>query len=325
MTPDATAPELSVVIPTFGTAARLRVTLSCLAAVTAPPFEVLVVDDSPAVEHDASAMHAVLAEADRHLLLRVLRSPQRGRAAARNTGAAAARARWLIFLDDDVLVGPGFLQAHAAAARPDRFLHGRLRELPTAKRFLHTLQGADYATVRQARVELEPPPGATTSTRREPHRRLVTNALERTVEAMDSGTMPDVAPWLGFIGANVSLDHAAWVQTGGFDEEFGRTWGCEDLEFGLRLHANGVCRALVPDALGIHLSHARPGRWEQHAQNLDRFVALHPHTSVYALRSLLGPNGTPEEYLRAVLEGNPVGDENPTGAESEQQPARVPR
>ncbi|MEV8474132.1 glycosyltransferase [Streptomyces sp. NPDC051173] len=299
---DSTEPRLSVVVPSRGPAARLRATLACLtgSGPGTPPFEVVVVDDNDGGDA-GDHLSAVTREMGGPLPLRVVRGPRRGRAAARNAGAAAALAPRLVFLDDDVLVGPGFLAAHAGAADPGAFIHGRLRELPTAARFLTAVGGAAPAEVRHARAGLEPAPPAATPERRPPHRRLVANALERAVEAMDGGSLPDVAPWLGFVGANVAVDRAVWERTGGFDEEFGLTWGCEDLEFGFRLYAAGLRRALAPDALGVHLSHARPGRWEQHHRNLTHFSAAHPHPSVRALEALLGPDGTPEGYVRAVL------------------------
>ncbi|MFC5719507.1 glycosyltransferase family 2 protein [Streptomyces gamaensis] len=293
-------PGLSVVVPSRGPAARLRATLACLAAAGpgGPGFETLVVDDNPPGSPDGPQLAAVARELGGLLPLRVVPGRCLGRAAARNTGAAAARAPRLVFLDDDVLVGPGFLAAHAAAARPGVFVHGMTRELPTAARFLRQAEGGSPEAVQRARAGLDPAAPAPGAAR--PARRLVANALERAVEAMDCGTLPDAAPWLGFVGANSSVDRADWERCGGFDEGFGTVWGCEDLELGLRLHASGTVRALAPAALGVHLSHARPGRWEQHAVNLGRFAARHPLPSVRALPALLGPEGSPEAYVRAV-------------------------
>lgn len=288
---------LAVVVPTRGDHERLRVTLACLAAQTgAPAHEVIVVDDN--APEDRPALAGVLAEADDRLPLRVVPGPGRGRAAARNAGAGAADAAWVVFLDADVVVGPRFLRAYADAARPGVFLHGRMRELPTAARLLTALKDAPRPEIQRTAAELTgSAPGARD---RDPLRRTMANALERAVEAMDAGTLPDVAAWLGFVGANSAVSREAWRSVGGFDEEFGRSWGCEDIEFGVRLHTAGLTRSLVPEAYGVHLSHTRPDRWHQHGRNMERFAALHPLPAVRALTALLGPDGTPERYVASV-------------------------
>lgn len=298
--------DLEVVIPSRSSASRLRATLACLAVERELPFGVVVVDD-----HDEPGeVAAVLEEAERRLpRLRAVRGPRDGRAAARNAGAGHATAARLVFLDDDVLVGPGFVRAHLRAAAPDRFVHGRMRELPAAERLLTEIGTAAYCDIQRARAEFEaqvPTPDA--------RRRLLANALEQTVEAMAEGRLPDVAPWLGFIGGNTAVDRAALLEAGGFDPGFGADWGCEDLELGLRLHRLGVRRVLEPAALGIHLSHARPDRWVQHGRTLARFAELHPLPSVHALAHLLGPAGRPRDYVRAASAGGLDAAASPAGA-----------
>ncbi|MET9401508.1 glycosyltransferase family 2 protein [Kitasatospora sp. NPDC002965] len=290
----------AVVVPTRGDHERLRVTLACLAVQSAAPgHEVIVVDDNDAGGAAAEGFAGVLGQARDWLPLRVVPGPGRGRAAARNAGAAAADgAGWLVFLDADVIVGPHFLAAYAEAAEPGCFLHGRMRELPTAARLLSEVADAPPAVVRELVAGLADP-GAPPD--RNPRRRTVANALERAVEAMEAGVVPDVAPWLGLVGANSAVERELWRRAGGFDEEFGRLWGCEDLELGLRLYDLGARRRLVPEAGGVHLSHARPDRWDQHDRNLARFSDLHPRPSVRALAALLGPEGSPERYAAAVL------------------------
>ncbi|MEI7031013.1 glycosyltransferase family 2 protein [Streptomyces pratensis] len=298
--PAPTPPALAVVVPTRGDHEQLRLTLACLAAQTdPPPHEVVVVDDNDLGGEDSRALAAVLEEVRGLLPVRSVTGPGRGRAAARNTGAAAAGASWIVFLDADVVVGPGFLRAYGEAARPGRFLHGTMRELPAARRLLGRLRDAPLAEVQASGAALHTAPceGAD----RGPARRTMTNALERAIESMARGALPDVAPWLGLVGANSAVEKESWHRAGGFEESFGRVWGCEDLEFGLRLHETGLRRHLVPRALGIHLSHVRRDRWEQHRVNMDRFTALHPRPSVRALPALLGADGSPERYVAAVL------------------------
>jgi GT2 family glycosyltransferase len=130
--------------------------------------------------------------------------------------------------------------------------------------------------------------------------RTVVNSLERMVAQMAAGTVPPVAPWLACVGANISLRRETWHQIGGFEEAYGVIWGCEDLELGYRLIAAGASARLAADGAGIHLSHPRPNRWQEHDINLSLFVAQHPDPAVCALPELLSASGSPQRYLDAI-------------------------
>ena len=103
--PEAGNPEVSVIIPVHG---HLAHTLACLRSIAAcddtTAFEVIVVDDA---SPDASA--ATLAQIQG---LRLLGLPRNlGFVGACNAGAAAARGRFLCFLNNDTQVMPGWLDA----------------------------------------------------------------------------------------------------------------------------------------------------------------------------------------------------------------------
>jgi glycosyltransferase involved in cell wall biosynthesis len=90
------APLVSVIIPTYNRAGLVREAVASVKAQTYRDFEIVVVDDGGA----DGAYEALAADRD----LRALRhAHRRGVAAARNTGAAAARGEWLAFLDSDDL------------------------------------------------------------------------------------------------------------------------------------------------------------------------------------------------------------------------------
>jgi glycosyltransferase involved in cell wall biosynthesis len=283
------ATGVSVVIPTRDKPASLRVTLACLAAQRdLSAAQVVLVDDGVGEQTSAVAR-----EAGAYLDLLVVPGPHRGRAAARNAGARRASHELLVFVDDDILVGDRFLAAHQQAAADDAFTHGPLREMAAAARWLRQVDGASLPDVRAARDRILAGTAG-------PLYRLVPNSLERTVAAMADGELPDVAPWLGSVGGNVGMPRRAWEAAGGYDEDFGRDWGCEDLELGLRLHRMGLRRRLVAGAAGVHLSHARPGRWEEHERTLGHFTRKHPIASVRALPALLSVEGTPRSYVETV-------------------------
>src|SRR5262245_31235923 len=106
-------PTLSVIVPVYNDRAGLSRCLPALTAAARAGDEVIVVDD--ASTDDSAAVAAGLP-------VRVLRMPANaGPAAARNTGAAAARGDILLFVDSDVVVAPGALDqvARLFSGRPD--------------------------------------------------------------------------------------------------------------------------------------------------------------------------------------------------------------
>lgn len=125
------APLLSIVIPAWRAADHLGACLDALAAQSAPAetFEVIVVDDA---SPDGTAD---LAEARGARVLR--RAENGGAAAARNSGARAARSGLLVFIDSDVVPDPGLVEGCLAlfgvrpeAPDPPRVATGRYGPQP---------------------------------------------------------------------------------------------------------------------------------------------------------------------------------------------------
>jgi glycosyltransferase involved in cell wall biosynthesis len=109
-------PKFSVVIPTHDRRRVLAEVLSALEAQEqAPPFEVVVVDDGSS--DDTPQLLASWNPARPFL---TLRQENRGPAAARNAGVAAAKGEWVAFLGDDTVPQSGWLAAHEQAHRRRR-------------------------------------------------------------------------------------------------------------------------------------------------------------------------------------------------------------
>lgn len=111
-------PELSVVIPTCGRVGLLARCLDALCRQSCPPdsFEVIVVDDRPAIRTQAAVERCAARAAERGLVLRYL--PNRGThgpAAARNLGWRNARAGLVAFTDDDTVPHADWLREGSAA------------------------------------------------------------------------------------------------------------------------------------------------------------------------------------------------------------------
>jgi GT2 family glycosyltransferase len=106
-----TDPTASIVIPTHARPDYLRVALASIAPqAAAAGAELLVVEDGQP-SHDVGAL------AKRFGATHLSHARPLGLNAARNTGVANSRGELLVFVDDDVEVGPGWLQALLVAAR----------------------------------------------------------------------------------------------------------------------------------------------------------------------------------------------------------------
>jgi glycosyltransferase involved in cell wall biosynthesis len=190
-------PVVSVVVPTRGRAAYLEVTLdSLLAQRTEAAYEIVVVDDGAA---DATAAVVAARPDVRH----VAHGETRGLNAARNTGLREAEAALVAFVDDDVLVPPGWLGALVEGARR------------------HPRADAFGGPIR-ARFEGRTPRGC--------------GREEPPITTLDLGAEDREAPvaW----GANFAVRREAVERIGWFDERIVRPHGDEE-EWLERLHASG--------------------------------------------------------------------------------------
>ncbi len=116
---DSDLPLVSVVIPSYNSAATLAATLDSVIGQTWPRLEIIVVDDGST--DDTAQVLARYAPR-----VRGLRQANGGLAAARNAGCAAATGTFIALLDADDLCEPERIgaQAQFMAGRPDVVLSG---------------------------------------------------------------------------------------------------------------------------------------------------------------------------------------------------------
>jgi len=141
-------PSFSVVIPTYNEAADIADTVRCVLAQTLPAREVIVVDGGST---DGTLARLRAWRGDRRLRV-ISEGLRRGVAAARNTGARAARGDIVVFLNADVLLPRDFLArlaetyadgAHAVS------VDARVENLDCAAgRYLQALHTRDYPPQR---------------------------------------------------------------------------------------------------------------------------------------------------------------------------------
>lgn len=210
---------VSVVIPTWNRCDILHETVrrSLAQELAEGELEVIVVDD----RSDDGTAEWLEAEAARRPPLRWVPNPGKGRAAARNTGLAHARGELICFLDDDLWMEPGCLEAHrrahAEAAPHAVAVMGRMLPWP-----------GNEPTVANLAFDRH---------------------LTRVVGEMEAhGT---VLPREYLCTGNVSLPRSAAGHGALFDEGF-TGYSFEDTELGYRLEDRGLGLRLEPRALAYH-------------------------------------------------------------------------
>lgn len=213
-------PPSSLIIPTRNRPQLLAETLQSVLGGDEVPSEVIIVDQG---NGDGAA---ALPGGDARCAIRYLKSPSVGLSRARNEGIQAARFELLAFLDDDMLVAPGWYGALVGAVAS-----GGRRMVTT---------GAVHAGAREVAGGFVPA--------------TVTRPAAQTFEGR-IGT--DV-----LAGGNMALCRAALDHVGLFDSRLGagsRWASAEDNDFGLRLLEAGYRIRYVPDALVYHRAW-RPAR-----------------------------------------------------------------
>ena len=111
-------PLVSVIIPVYGHARYLGETIRSALAQTMRDWEIVAVDDS-SPDNSAEVIHGF---GDPRI--RYIRQANQGMAGARNTGLQLAEGEFVVFLDDDDLLEPEFMQTCLAVVRQDATLAG---------------------------------------------------------------------------------------------------------------------------------------------------------------------------------------------------------
>jgi glycosyltransferase involved in cell wall biosynthesis/peptidoglycan/xylan/chitin deacetylase (PgdA/CDA1 family) len=202
---------LSVIIPTFDRAGRLRACLQALAHQTQPTadFEVIVVVDG-STDETAS----MLAGLSTPFALTVLYQANSGQQIARNYGAAHARGLYCLFLDDDIVAEPQLVAEHLR-------LHRQHENVVGIGQITIDVGEADWFTKRFAEGWRE-------------HYRQLSQPGRRL-------------SWPDGYGGNLSVSRTHFMAVAGFAPDIRRS---HDIEFAYRLEQRGLTFVYLPQAIG---------------------------------------------------------------------------
>lgn len=207
------APEFSVVIPTYNHPPALRRCLTALMSqtVAAHRYEIVVVDDGsgPATREVAEEF------AGRNPAVRYFYQPNQGPASARNNGARQARGAIILFTDDDCRPIPEWLDEMTRPfARTDVVIEG--------------VKGA-YRTEQKSVIA-----------------HFAQKEFESRYDKMST------ADFIDFVDTYAAaFRRETFLRLGGFDTSF-PVANNEDVEFSYRMAANGCTMVFNPKAIVYH-------------------------------------------------------------------------
>ena len=289
--------EVSVVIPTYNKKDFLEITLTALGIQTYPSdkYEVVIVNDG-----STDATEEFISSFKVPYQISYIYQKNSGRSAARNHGIELAKGKTLIFIDDDCVPGPAFIENHMQNHRRDDN---------------SVVLGYKYLTFSQMLPNSSPHKELLMETLKRQktfhyfsdfpenamliHPEDFNNGFKKLVQLSFAGEKPRweevyktytahlkgfVVPWSLFTTGNISISKRHCIDVGGFDENF-RGWGLEDYELGYRLY-NKLRLPFVLDKTSvtyrlIHWSNVKEDRVASKVKNYIYFCKKHPHLEVY--------------------------------------------
>ena len=249
-------PLVSIIIVTWNSASNLTSSLSALSRQTFQNFEIVLVDNGStdgtldALKWEQFDLDMVVERLDRNL----------GFAAANNLGAQRARGRWLVLLNTDAFPEPNWLEQLLRAANNNPL----------------------YASFSSRQLQAESPEfldGAGDSYH-------VSGLAWRNGLSYPSHEYGlDTKELFGPCAAAAMYLREAFLEVGGFDEDFFSYF--EDIDLGFRLQLKGYRCLYVPEAVVHHIGSATFGErsdfafYHSHRNLVWTFVKNMPSTLLW--------------------------------------------
>lgn len=293
--------KASLIIPTYNKLPRLRLTLASISLqkLDHQYFEIIIVDDGSNDGTEKFCQSGILPINGKYI-----RQNHLGRAAARNRGIKEAKNDILVFIDDDLLLSPSFLEAHLHQQEKEKaIIHGKIMDLPFLRFFEDPINKIFYQ-------EFQKRPNSSYASLmdkcfseidvKDHFESLIRQArqykMDIIAESLLNSFSAEVA-WMAFSGGNISAPKE-WIELQhGFDEAFSTTWGCEDLELGYRLCKQGYQFKYESNASNYHLSHYRSTYIQEHSKSVQYFFDKHKDDRIFAFHKLIIDQLSMDEFF----------------------------
>lgn len=255
---------VSVIIPTFNRLSFLKNTLLCLFnQQTTKSYEIIIVDSGI----DSTQKYIKQISKNEAVPLRYKKIKHcTNRSLLRNKGAKLARGKLLVFLDNDILVSPNFIENIVT-------LHNNndkvvvLGKRNSLTEFDINLFGKENLVKNFDKLYNLP---------------AIRDDRELYLDDINITTETAEKPWRFLFSHSFCVSKQTYFEVGGFDKIFGNKWGCEDLELGYRLYNNGCKFILANKIVSFHQPHFSQSKKEQKESftNNDLFIQKYPYADV---------------------------------------------
>ncbi len=274
--PQTPGVAVTVVVPTYQRRARAVALVQSLDAQrTSHRVDVVVVVDG-STDGTADALRALRTRVP----VTVVEQANAGRSSACNAGAARADGDVLVFLDDDMVAVPGFVDAHVACLRECEVSVGDVPMHPDSPPSVLTPGIEAWASSRRDRL-----------------------------------TAPGAQLGLGdFLTGNMAIRRVHWDALGGFDEAFTAdgTFGNEDIDLGVRATERGLRLRFAPDAVArqhyVVSPRAYLRQWHDAGAADVALVHKHPQRGPEVMRGNRAGKPSVRLVWRPLTRGGPVSD-----------------
>lgn len=291
---------ISIIIPTFNKSSRLRLCLYFLSKINIDfNVEVIIVNDGSTDNTDRVVQDQIKGFNNKYNI-KIIKTPNKGRACARNIGAQNAQYEIFLFLDDDIILNEDILETHRMLhANSSRIVRGKILHLPYMKSFEDpcVLPSECNTSLKELykNMVLDLNKGADSC-----YRIFQKYSRETKFEKLIRKAVLDnnYFKWLCFTGANTSIEKKLFYHIGEFDCKFKKTWGCEDIEFGYRICLNNKAEFIYDASYAAyHLDHFRANYFKEHQINMDYFIEKYPEDEKLQYLSMYFKNLITENEL----------------------------
>jgi len=265
--------KYSFIIPTYNRKEYLKRSLEALndlSGHTGDDYEAVVVDDGSSEE----VLEYIRGVNRRYPLnyIYLERCEDSCRSRTRNYGIAAARGKYVVFIDNDIVVNGNHL------AELDRYFNVSDNLVIIGTRIDCPPERIEHTDIKELRD----------SATREAHptildlRHLALNSLSYNLSAHKY-------PWMNALTCNIAIPRKLLLEAEGFDENF-KKWGYEDIELGYRLHKAGARFVFNSRIELFHQSHPRAAQGENnytyYVQKCQELLKEIDYATLFSLQGL---------------------------------------